>query len=310
MDTGKLSFLLPSLVLLLFSFGCQKDSDFAGLVPSTIEPTEDIYWNAANNDRTGEPLISLIMGNSFLVPVALEFKTLTRSAVPGSVSRVYGASGAAGFPRALWEDPRMRFSITRDLKSGRIDLFGMLGPNAFFEGYNSKDTSTWDIAAYRNWIDLALAANPRTEFFIGMHHHALDIGTDSPDFEAMPYKRFYRSSQFNFHQPAQLLTQELRKLYPNNKFYCLWYGETSCELKKMQQSGQLEGFAWQGPKETSIHVDDKRGHMGDIQEIINSLIWTYVFYGPDAVPEIDYLGVDCSAIAKKIGNNIIRVNPY
>ena len=329
-----LNSLLSLLLIISTFFACQKNNAFTGLISEPelhgdldslvrvdIEPVlwaelekleeEEIEIVIDENPPKEDPVLnSLFMGNSFFWPVARIFNEVASEQVSGHRGWDVGAPNQQGVPRALWEDLEKRDSILSILRTGEVDLFGMLSVNRSRPGYSDQDTATWDIPYYRNWIDAALEANPNTVFFMGALWHPIDLGPSTPDFELFSYEEYYALSDFNIRQPGQALVELLRELYPKNKFYSVWYGELTCELKKLQLEGNLGGVTnWAGPKETSIHQDDI-GHMGVITGTIAPLIWMHVIYGPESIPPTEYLDVDCDAIARKIGNNILTDNPY
>jgi hypothetical protein len=101
---------------------------------------------------------SLFIGHSFFKPFADGMPNYVAAAgIAGHTQTVVFSGGATGAPQALWENASKRAEIQAVLDGGDVELFGM----TYHPDYPTTE-------GYENWIDYALAQNPRTRIFIAL----------------------------------------------------------------------------------------------------------------------------------------------
>ena len=166
---------------------------------------------------------ALFIGHSFFVPIAKQFDALAKeNGFSEQQTKFVFASGHKGMPSTLWENERQKSRIKDILSNGDIELFGMptsLGPKGDH------------VQAYRNWIDLALKYNPKTEFFIGL--------TWIPGGAKINVEKFTQKMEELEGDAIQDIL-ELRKVYPDVKIHFVNYGIVAPIMRNMFDNGELD----------------------------------------------------------------------
>jgi hypothetical protein len=169
--------------------------------------------------------------------------------------------GAAGSPRALWEDPTSYQAIEAMLATGQVELFGLTS----FAAENSR------VEDYTRWITLALTYNPDTRFFIGT---PWVFGGPS-----LPTEEFEAANDAIGETIFQVVAQ-LRSDFPNQQIYYLAYGKTASVMKRMFDANQLPDITQlTGPGPDALFVDAVMGHGGPMMLEMSALSWLDVLYG-------------------------------
>lgn len=206
---------------------------------------------------------SLLIGHSFFNPFALAMPSHAARAgfTDHNQSRFY-SGGSSGTPQAFWENTTKRAQIQAVLDAGDIELFGM----TYHPDYPS-------IEGYRNWVNYALDKNPDTRFFIAMPWIPTPASFDTQTYETL------------WHQvhPAIMhdMIDTLRSEHPGVDFYCIPYGQSAVELRKLFSAGNLpEVTTLTSNSADAIYVDNL-GHPDDILVALGELVWLSAIYGVD-----------------------------
>jgi hypothetical protein len=226
---------------------------FAASSAFAQEPCPPVYEDGAR---------CLFAGHSFFVPVALAFDDL---AIDNEFSMhemdSYFRGGAAGSPRALWEDPSSYEAIDAMLATGQVELFGLTS----FAAENSR------VEDYARWITLALTYNPDTRFFIGTPWVFGGPSLPTEDFEA---------ANDAIGETMFQVVAQLRSDFPDQQIYYLTYGKTASVMKRMFDAGELPDITQlTGPSPDALFVDAVTGHGGPMMLEMSALSWLEVLYG-------------------------------
>jgi len=206
---------------------------------------------------------SLFIGHSFFKPFADGMPNYSGAAgIAGHTQTVVFSGGATGTPQALWENASKRAQIQAVLDGGDVELFGMT--------YHPDYPTT---LGYENWIDYALAKNPRTRFFV-----ALPWINYPNNFTTADYNNLWHT----YHPVWHDFIDTLRALYPGVEIYCIPYGQSAAELRNLFSSaGNLPDVQQMiGASATSIYTDTL-GHPGDILRDLGQLVWLNAIYDVD-----------------------------
>ena len=230
-----------------------------------------------------EGFTSLFIGHSFFGPFANGMPSYAAAAgITGHTQTFVFSGGETGAPQALWENPAKRAQIQAVLDGGDIELFGM----TYHPTYPS-------IEGYVNWIDYALAHNPRTRFFV-----AFPWLPQPADYDAASYASSWHATHAQWHG----LIDTLRALYPGVDIFCLPYGQGAGELRTLQSAGNLpDAPNLIGDKSTSIFIDSL-GHPGGILRDLGRLVWISAIYDVDLAnfPYGPYYQTDLNGMAQTI----------
>lgn len=245
------------IVLIAASTACVQEfhSDVQGTSVQSQEPCPAVLEDGAR---------CLFVGHSFFVPVALAFDEL---AIANEFSmhqmEVHFRGGAGGSPRSLWEDTSSFEAIESLLATGEVELFGMTS----FAPENSR------VEDYAQWINLALAYNPDTRFFIGTPWMS---GGPS-----LPTDAFTTATDAMGENTFQII-DELRSEFPDQQIDYLLYGKTATVMKRMFDVGQLPNVTQlSGPSANALFMDPVMGHGGPMMLEVSALSWLDVLYGAD-----------------------------
>jgi hypothetical protein len=205
---------------------------------------------------------SLFIGHSFFKPFADGMPNYSAAAgIAGHTQTVVFSGGATGSPQALWENASKRAEIQAVLDGGDVELFGMT--------YHPDYPTT---AGYENWIDYALAQNPRTRFFVALPW----IATPN-SFSTTDYNNLWHAYQPLWHD----FIDSLRTLYPGVDIYSIPYGQSAVELRNRFSAGNLPDVQQMtGAATTSIYTD-ALGHPGNILRDLGRLVWLNAIYDVD-----------------------------
>jgi hypothetical protein len=205
---------------------------------------------------------SLFIGHSFFKPFADGMPNYSAAAgIAGHTQTVVFSGGATGAPQALWENASKRAEIQAVLNGGDVDLFGMT--------YHPDYPTT---VGYVNWIDYALAQNPRTRIFV-----ALPWINYPNNFTAAAYASLWQAVQPGWHG----FIDNLRALYPGVDIYSIPYGQSAVELRNLLSAGNLPDVQQMiGASATSIYTD-ALGHPGTILRDLGRLVWLNAIYDVD-----------------------------
>jgi hypothetical protein len=258
--------LMHSTAILLIAFACSATS-------------------YAEEETQGQTC--LFIGHSFFVPVSNSFNALARRAkIAGHSQTSVFRGGKNGAPKSLWDHKESREKIQATLDSGKVDLLGM----TYFDPSNSS------LPHYRQWIDYALAKNPKTEFFIGFAwgkttRNDKRRSLAEYDFAGKIYHAFVHNE----------IILKLRALYPETTITCCYYGMASNELWRMQEAGELPGIDLVG--KTNAVYKDKMGHAGEVLLKVAGLVWLNAIYNIDIAtfaPTDSSLKFDYKAVALRV----------
>lgn len=200
----------------------------------------------------------LITGNSFVNSIA--FAMPNRAAAAGVANHNHNqvtSGGISGTPQALWNNATKGPQIRGILDEGDVDIFTML-----------PDT----MAAYRLWIDYALAQNPNTRIALKMPW------VPSP---ATRSTTEYATFTANFHAGLHADVDALRSEYPGVEIFCLPYADGAVMLRELFDAGDLEGITvLTGGAATAIYTD-AIGHAGNMLKELSRLIMVRSLYDVD-----------------------------
>ena len=214
---------------------------------------------------------SLFMGNSFFIPVAAHFDTLTRDTgnYPRHNVTLYRRRGNFGTPLQIWNNITDRKQIESFISSGDTELFGMLA--------SLDEDRDLVIDTYQKWIDLASSYNPKTSFYIGLPH---------PDYPSTYSANDYRDMIIENGDTFYQVVSQLRDIYPNMNIYYINYGVTAIAMIELFEKGELaaSGITTFTRDETSDSskssiFSDFRGHQSRMLKDFNSLSYLHWFYG-------------------------------
>jgi hypothetical protein len=205
---------------------------------------------------------SLFIGHSFFKPFADGMPNYSAAAgIAGHTQTVVFSGGSTGTPQALWENASKRAEIQAVLNGGDVELFGM----TYHPDYPSTE-------GYENWIDYALAQNPRTRIFV-----ALPWINYPSDYTTAAYDSLWHSVQPFW----QDFIDSLRALYPGVDIYSIPYGQSAVELRNLFSAGNLPDVQQMtGASATSIYTD-YLGHPGLILRDLGRLVWLNAIYDVD-----------------------------
>jgi hypothetical protein len=237
------------------STGSGEVGDSEGVVDSgrVVDSDDVVHSDGAHG---------LFIGHSFFVPVAVAFDRLAVENEFSShqMDSVF-AGGAAGAPGALWDDADKRAQIEGFLATGEIDLLGMTA----FGGLGSQ------FEDYANWIDLALAYNPETRFFIGS---PWTFG--GPTIETATYDQSIETAGAALFE----VVLQLREAYPQTRIDYLNYGKAASIMKRDFEAGQLPDIhEMVGLGDTALFADAAMGHAGPMMLEVCALAWMHALYG-------------------------------
>lgn len=206
---------------------------------------------------------AMLMGHSFFDPFATALPAHAQRAgfTDHSQSQYYSGS-STGAPQALWEDAEKRNAIQAVLDSGDVNLFGM----TYHPDYPG-------IEGYRDWVNYALEKNPDTRFFIG-----LPWLTFPADLDAATYEERWHQLHV---ETAHHLIDILRAENPGVDFYCIPYGQSAVELRKLYSAGQLIDVNTLSSSTDDAIFIDNAGHADDILLALGELVWLRAIYGVD-----------------------------
>ena len=246
-----------------------------------------------NSDKSTQPIFEdgakcLFIGHSFFIPVARSFdKIAAQNDFSSHQSEIVFSPGLGGSPRGLWENEKRREQIKAKLASGTVDLFGM----------SAAGPSERAVEDYRKWIDVALAYNPKTRFFIGQCWVP-----GGPRMDVVKYAKANEAgAQRNFE-----IVSRLRKAYPNNHIYFVNYGKVASEMNSQFDAGKLPDIEQLvGRGNTSLFRDGAIGHGGALMSELSALIWLTTLYGAD-VERVKRTSF--SAEAKEIAVRVVSYN--
>ena len=209
---------------------------------------------------------TLFIGHSFFMPVSERFNELAEAGdYPDHAFDNVGAGGASGSPLALWNDPVDFDAINTRLAQRDVDLLGMTAYDVFPGGDS-------DVEAYSNWIDLALAYNPDTSFFIGL-----------PWVPTAP-----EQSLESFEQGLAVLNNRLfgtvdalRRKYPGTRILFANYGSAAYETVALYEAGGLPDAGCLLDCEDALFRDARPGHAGPVITELSAAVWMHTLYGAD-----------------------------
>jgi len=227
---------------------------------------------------------AMLMGHSFFDPFATALPAHAQRAgfTDHSQSQYYSGS-STGAPQALWEDAGKRSRIQTVLDSGDINLFGM----TYHPDYPG-------IEGYRAWVEYALQQNPDTRFFIGLPWMTFPAELDAASYEAQWHELHVET--------AHHLIDILRAENPGVDFYCIPYGQSAVELRKLYSAGQLPDVSTLSSAAGDAIYVDNAGHADEILLALGELVWLQAIYGVD-LSGYNYdpgYSVDLIAIAQAI----------
>lgn len=229
-------------------------------------------------------LNALLIGHSFFEPYAAALPAHAQRAgfADHTQSRFY-SGGASGTPQALWENASKRTAIQTVLDGGDVNLFGM----TYHPDYPG-------IEGYRNWVNYALQKNPDTRFFIALPWLTTPASYDSATYESL----------WHLYHPAiaHAFIDTLRDEHPGVDFYCIPYGQSAAELRKLYSAGNLAEVDTLISGSGDAIYRDSLGHADDILLALGELVWLRAIYGVD-ISSYDYdtgYTTDLNAIAQSI----------
>ena len=251
---------------------CGNSTEPCRYSTANLEGNEDAIALLSNPDQVlyVEPFFKstgfnvLGMGHSFFNPFISAMPShAARAGIPNHTQSKVISGGVTGTPLALWENTSKRAEIQAILDGGDVDLFGMV--------YDPTIPAT---EAYENWFDYALSKNPDTKFFIGLPWP--DFPGNYPD--AASYANRWQPAHDG---PWHDYIDSLRALYPGVEIYCVPYGQSTLELRKLFEAGNLPDVSvLTGNTADAIFIDAK-GHAGDILKHLGQLVWLNAIYGVD-----------------------------
>ncbi len=241
--------------------------------------------NAADMPETGKDkgYNCLLMGHSFFRPIAEGLEELAKKAGFGAHRQhVSMLGGAKGTPGVFWENESKRREIQQYLTSTKVDVVGMT--------YHPKGKVS--VEDYSRWIDFALKANPKTQFFIGYPW---------PDFPKRKTFEEYVKYAMAASGEVDKILKALQERYPGTVIYRIVYGKAAMELWELQKEGKLKKTKFMGDPDEAIFRDEK-GHPGTILSSLSRLVWLGAIYETDVTQYTWRLGfeTDLKPIAKKI----------
>jgi hypothetical protein len=237
---------------------------------------------ASTEGKSKKGMNCLFIGHSFFVPVSKVFKKLPGQAgVKNHQQQMVFSGGKSGSPGELWKG-RKKAAIQKILESGKIELLGM----TFFSAENSS------FKDYKRWIDLALKHNPKTSFFIGL-----------PWAKSGDKRKLAEYTDKNKKADKILFetVEQLRKKYPDKKFYYLNYGMAYVELKRLFEAGELPEIKTLKGKQGIYR--DATSHANPILLELSALLWLNTLYDIDI--EKTKLKSRVKTDLKKIASKII-----
>ena len=230
---------------------------------------------------------TLFIGHSFFNPIAAAMRGHAAAAGIESHSdeRVFNG-GPNGAPEAFWNHPDQGPRIKGILDEGDVDLFVMT-----FHGDYPDDTG------YVNWIDYALTNNPHIR--IGL---ALPWGARPASRTTAAYDTSWTAGHDGgWHK----LLDRLRAQFPDTEIFCIPYGFSAIELRKLLDAGTLDDVSQlTGAADDAIYTD-ALGHGGDILKDLAELVWLRAIYGIDLTtyPDTPGYSADLNGIAQTIVDN-------
>lgn len=206
---------------------------------------------------------TLLIGHSFFNPYAIALPShATRAGFTDHNQSRFFSGGATGAPQALWENASKRAQIQAVLDGGDIELFGMT--------YHPEYPS---IEGYRNWVNYALEKNPDTRFFIAMPWIPTPASFDTQTYENL-WHQFHPAVMHSF-------IDTLRGEHPGVDFYCIPYGQSAVELRKLFSAGNLPEVTTLVSNSANAIYRDTLGHADDILVALGELVWLRAIYGVD-----------------------------
>jgi hypothetical protein len=207
---------------------------------------------------------ALFIGHSFFKPVANGIPDhAERLGIDNHTQRVVFSGGGTGSPQGLWLQPDKKATIQAILDAGDIDLFGMTihGDYLSLEGYI-------------NWVDYALAQNPKTKFFI-----ALPWATRPATMSFDAYEALNNEQHVLFHSE---FIDALRAAYPDNIFYGIPYGDAAVELYRLYEQGNLPEVDTLISRGDALGIyKDQLGHPEALLVALSELVWIQSIFNVD-----------------------------
>jgi hypothetical protein len=241
---------MKQLLFLMIAFG----------VPvAAAEPNQKGQQHA---ELSKEGATCLFIGHSFFIPVAKSFDQHAKlNGFSKHKQLTVFSGGQTGTPGSLWKSKKHSEKIKTILRSGKIQLLGMIV---------GEINSSFD--DYKRWVDFALEHNPKTKFMIGLCWHKEGPTSKAKDFTEANLK----ASQTLIERVTQL-----RKAFPKNCITTINYGTAACELKVQFEAGKLKGDISKMVDKKSGLFTDAFGHAGPMIKDLSALIWLKMFYGAD-----------------------------
>ena len=193
----------------------------------------------------------------------IESPILPEAGAKDHTQQVVFSGGGSGSPQGLWENAAKRAAIQSILDAGDIELFGM----TYHPSYPGLE-------GYINWVEYALARNPRTKFFV-----ALPWPTNPSTMDAATYESILIDGHPAFHSA---IIEALRTAYPDNEFFCIPYGEASVELYKLYAQGNLPDVDTLTTSAGDLGIyKDRLGHPEALLVDLSQLVWLQAIYDVD-----------------------------
>ncbi len=252
----------------------------------TAPPLQAIFRPEVNAGFT-----TVLFGHSFFDPMAGNLAGYAHNAgfTDHQTTRFFGGA-SAGAPMAFWNDDSLRPQIQGELDSGDVDLVGMT--------YHPAHPT---IDGYRNWVQYALSKNPDTRFFIALPWNTLPTSVSAAQYE-IDYHALHAQITHPF-------IDTLRAEFPGVDFYCIPYGLSAVELRKLYADGTLTAngdvSTLTGDANSAVFIDNS-GHPGDILVALSSLLWLEAIYGVDLDTYAYNTGYTTNL--KEIAGNIIAAH--
>lgn len=231
-------------------------------LPAIVAASATVSDAAATAPAFEDGARSVFIGHSFFVPVAAAFDQLAaQNDFPLHDADMVFRGGPAGSPGALWEDPAARAEVEGHLAGGDVEVLGLT--------YFSEANSGFD--DYARWIDLALAYNPDTRFFVGA-----PWAPGGPSMETAAYD----AANETLATTAFEVVDQLRDAYGDDRIAFIGYGKTASVMKARFDAGTLPDIVelvGVGPE--YLFADGLIGHGGPMMLELCALSWATTLYG-------------------------------
>lgn len=246
------------------------------------------------NDADTRGYNCLFMGHSFFAPVANCLPVHTRLAgFTLHKQMVVPVGGIAGTAGELWKSTQGRVAKAKELiQTGKVDIIGLT--------YHPEAGSS--AADYGRWVELAVKHNANTAFLI-QAPWAFKKNKNLAEFEKETEK---------WHEAVHNIIDELRRAYPETRFFCIPQGRWMVELWKLFDAGKIPELttlvAPRGGDRRAALFGDQLGHAGVLPLRTGALLWLAAIYNFDLDKYEGDVGTE--ADLKSLAQKLVHEDPY